>query len=390
VLSEAAVSVRGRLPNSPQLVLNYAPPPLRVEIEHLTEDRGGRALVKSHGKDRGKLVFPETASGQVWLHGHISWADKGPGRDDSFLLRVFVNGFQQYPERIERKSNELETPFRIQLLLNRAKSNHINLVASRQDAGGDAECTVDCRNPVTRQRLYVLALSARSPSDQLRERILNAINSRRTEKRDQASAFEHVKVTALTGDRASPNVLGTQLYFLEEEMRQNHLAALDERKPMNDVLMIYYEGGETIDEDGHFFETQVGFGKADPHGMSCDKLVDYLSKVPGAHVLLLDVERAAQAAEDIARDKIESWKRSYPDVLSHVVVMRCAHRGAARLPGQVRLLPVLQQTIPRAGRLIKLVALVENVLSSANDPGLLIFRSYVPIDLADLMIGPPD
>jgi hypothetical protein len=391
VLSVDAVSVSGRRPDAPHLVLNYVPPPLRVEIDTLTEGGvEGRPLPPSD-RDRRGFLFPRASSGQVWLHGHIHWPDKGRAwQDDYFLLRVFVNGFQQFPVFVQRKASDTaKTTFATPLLLSRVKGNRVSLVATRQDPASNAECIVDCRAPITRQRMHVLALSTHSRPGDLEKRIVKAITARRAEEPGSATAFEKGDIHTLTGPRASPHFLNTELAKLETKMHQQQRTAAIRGKPSNDVLILYYEGAETINEEGHFFETLADSGKGNTLGMRCDKLVDYLSKVPGAQVLLLDVDRPARTAEELSRDKIKSWERSYPDARTHIVVMRCAHRGAPGGPGTVRLLPVLQRTIPRANRLSRLVALVEEVIAASDDAALLIFKSYVPTELADLLVGSP-
>ncbi|HZV07139.1 MAG TPA: hypothetical protein VE999_18805, partial [Gemmataceae bacterium] len=315
-LSVEAVSISGRLPESPRLVLTYVPPPLRIEIEKLTElSRDGVARMPRR-RERGTLVFPEAATGQVWLHGRVLWADKKANRrEDYFRLRVFVNGFQQIPVDVVREGDKTETPFRVLLLLNRRTGNRISLVASRQDAGGFTEGSVDCAEPITAQRLHVLALSPYSRPDEVKERLRKAIHK------------EVNFLRPLTGSHVSPHYLNNQLYEFQQGLLDDRQKAVSGKGTLrNDVLILYYEGGEKIGSEGHFFETYSSSGEK-AFGMPCDKLVSYLVNIPGAHVLLLDVDRPALDRQERSRDKIERWKDDYPDAHTHVVVMRCARRG---------------------------------------------------------------
>lgn len=392
-LSVEAVSVSGRAPDSPRLILNYIPPPLRVAIDRLTFIGQAAEPLRPARNERGELVFPTATSGRVRLHGRILWADPSHGgRAEHFLLRVFVNGFQQLPVYLRRRTaDEMETPFDTPLLLNRAAANHVRLVLPRQDAGDPADCRVDCAKPVGRQRLHVLALGARSRSDQARKQILQAIGSRPVEEGMQAPAFAEVHVsTPQTGVRLDRYFLFEQLVLLREQIRDRQMTSLRSRDvPMNDVLMIYYEGGEAVNDKGNFFETDAAVGTAKRFGMPCDELVEFLADIPGAHVLLLDVERTARPSGDRPRDKIARWKDDYPEAEAHVVVLRCARRGPATRPGEIRLMPMLQKAIPEAGRLNRVVSLVGEVVATSAERDPLLFTYYLPTELADLMIGPP-
>jgi WD40 repeat protein len=382
-LSLEAVSLSGRLPNNPQLVLTYVPPPFHIDIKHVTENFLAGPAVSPLPGDRSVLVFSGVTSGRVWLHGQISWADK---QVKGVLLRSFVNGFQQAPVEVKRQGGEAQTLFEVGLLLNR-KDNRVRLAASPCDDDGATECTIDCAKPFTRQNLYVLALSTRSQPDQLRKQLQNAFNTQRAGA--PAKAFpEPIILEPLTGDKVHPHDLNRQLKKLEREMAVQR----GRDKLMNDVLIIYYEGGETINEDGHFFCAPGSAGPADPSCIPCDKLVRYLSDLPGAHVLLLDVERSARA--EVAQDRIVNWKarKDSPQVRTHVAVMRCALRPKASRPGGVRLLPVVKKTIQAKDPLGlgQLIALVKDTLEKSEDAGaglLIIGPPIVPPELVDLKVG---
>ena len=199
-LSVEAISLGGRLPDSPQLVLNYVPPPLRIEIERMTELRADGSSIANSQK-RGMLVFPEVGFGRVWLHGYISWADKGAKRrDDSFLLRVC----QWVPaSALPRgaQADEIRTPFEVRLILNRRSGNRISLIASRQDAGNSSEVWVDCVKPISGQRLHILALAPHSHPDEVKQQLQKAIQARQKESVDgRESSFTDVRVLPpLTG-----------------------------------------------------------------------------------------------------------------------------------------------------------------------------------------------
>jgi WD40 repeat protein len=387
-LSIEVIGVGGRLPDSPQLVLNYVPPPLRVELERLTESPDGGASLLPQRRQAETLVFPKASSGQVWLHGRVSWTSKkGMGRDDHLKLRVFVNGFQQLPYEIQREGDAMETPFQVMLLLNRSRGNRINLVASRLVGGSLTEAVADCAAPIPAQRLHVLALSPYSRPEEVKERLLKAIHAPRQEGGRFPAALGEVKV--LTGSHVSPSYLRTPLAEIAAKIRRDRQLAANRKGSLrNDVLLIYYEGGERIDAKGHFFETYSS-SEESAFDMPCDKLVRYLGDVPGAHVLLLDVDRSRLGGEDSGRDKIERWKDNFAEARANVVVMRCARQSEAGRRAPVRLIPVLQKKIPQAVPLNKLIALIEDELMKSDDHNLLVFTKHLPLELVDLVIGLP-
>jgi WD40 repeat protein len=378
-LSLEAVSSSGRLPNNPQLVLRYVQPPFRIEIKQVTENPlAGPVAVQPLRVDRTGLVLPGVTSGHVWLHGQISWANQRAGGPENLHIGAFVNGFQQWPKDVKRQAGQTETPFSMELLLNR-ENNRVRLDASPCDKEGPTEFTIACAKPITRQRLYVLALSTRSKADQLRSQLQKAFKSHRTEA--SAKAFpEPLILEPLTDYRVTEHFLDGQLTPLRMQM-----AAERAREPMNDVLIIYYEGGETINKDGHFFCAPGSTGPAAPSCISCAKLVRYLSNLPGAHVLLLDVERSARAEKE--HDTVEKW-RDTPQGPAHVAVMRCALHPKPNRPGSVRLLPVLEKKIQDKDRLGELIKVVQDALENSTDDGLLIVGPpYVPSELVNLKVG---
>src|SRR5262249_18535682 len=124
----------------------------------------------------------------------------------------------------------------------------------------------------------------------------------------------------------------------------------------NEILMIYYEGRERINDKGHFFETYSP-SKEIAFGMPCRNLPDFLETFPAAHVVLLDVDRPALAKPDPSRDEIKGWGDKFLNTHTHVVVMRWArHKEQGRDP--VGFIPVLQKQIPQAPRLSKLIDLI--------------------------------
>lgn len=305
-------------------------------------------------------------------------------------IRVFVNGFQQPLARFKRSAgaSQLQTPFEADLLLNRDKDNHVRLAVPGQDAADHTEFVVDCRQPVKQQRLRLLTLSPRGKDGgELTEQVLQAIHSSPTAQELKAPAFEEVKPYGpLVGWQVEAPFIYGQLFTIKTE-----IDVAREGSPMNDVVMIYYQGGEAINEHGNFFQTYAGQGQGTvkEFGMPCDELVQFLAETGGAHVLLLDVDRyppAGSPQPGLVRDKIVHWKDDYPQAEAHVGVLRDAWLGKTDPPRETRLITTMGKIIPQAGRLSQVVALMEKTLATLRNSDVVIY-TYVPNDLQGLLVG---
>ena len=112
----------------------------------------------------------------------------------------------------------------------------------------------------------------------LKQTVLNAVQA--NPKLLKAPAFDDVKPYGpLMGSYTlRPYVLG-MLEQIKEDIRLEKSKEdfrVDGPGPMNDVLMIYYQGSEAVNENGNFFltaETQAA--------IPCDDLVKTLSSVNG-------------------------------------------------------------------------------------------------------------
>jgi hypothetical protein len=161
-----------------------------------------------------------------------------------------------------------------------------------------------------------------------------------------------------------------------------------DRKPLHDVVVIYYHGGERIMEGkGNAFETNPGRGPR--FGLVCDKLVQELAITPGAHVLLLDVDR--EPAKGVAPadrwDKIKKWNVEYPAVRAHVGVLRYAWAGKGAAPSGARLIVVLEKALRRSAQLHEVVTLMGRLVARfEKSPGLIVGQ-YIPDDLGELLVG---
>src|SRR5262249_7023204 len=94
---------------------------------------------------------------------------------------------------------------------------------------------------------------------------------------------------------------------LAELRRVKQQIDLQARKgQLNNVVVVYYQGTEAINDMGHFFTTTPNPSEANlrQQALTCDSLAAHFEEIVGAQVLLLDVNRAKGREERPGDDKV--------------------------------------------------------------------------------------
>jgi hypothetical protein len=296
---------------------------------------------------------------------------------------VFVNGFQQLPAFVKPDST-----FTAELLLSR-EQNTVAVAVRQQDGGHRLEFPVLSAKPAKSQRMHLLTLSIRQREgatleDQVR-RTFECGPDKQGEL--QAPAFEKVyPYGPLVGYKVRREFLNHQLYIITTRIRQLARAG----SFGNDVVMLYYQGGEAMDKDGHFFQTSLSQDGAELRStaIACQELVSFFAETPGAHVLLLDVDRpGAQPTADMKdKDLVGKWQYM-PEVKDHVVALRYAWLGQPDVPKDARLISALEKAMPQT----RLADVMERTRLYADNFRLtypnLVENEFAPEDLKQLVVG---
>src|SRR5262249_2883662 len=125
----------------------------------------------------------------------------------------------------------------------------------------------------------------------------------------------------------------------------------------NDVIAIYYEGDEEIGKEATIFHRKLhGSGTTNPESdsaITCDQLMERLGDTPGAHIVLLDVDRKPPAGTtESQNDKILHWQDFFsPDLRRHLSVLRYSWAGN---PASPRLLDDLKKILPNAFKFVEI------------------------------------
>ncbi len=391
-LSLEAVNAGGKVV-SPALTVNYVPPPLAVYVDRLVDPSKGGMERKAKYEAAGKISFDDMDQGKVRLEGRVVRADETTAWEKYREVRVFVNGFQQVPAKIlELGDSKLERRFRADVLLNREKRNLVEVVLLRPDAVPEsaeipseearAEFEVHCFKPVERQRLHLLLLSpGAGEKEEVESEFKKAINPK-------LAAFSEIEPPeVLVGNDVRIGRIRGKLNLIKRSIDVRHREGSE--TPMNEVVMIYYQGREAVKEVGNFFRIPGVEKDAKGSDIPCDQIVKMLAKTSAAHVFLLDVERDPK---DRGTDKLGQWSRHYPPaVQSHFVIMRHAWRGEKAFPEKARLISVLREALPKVARLRELELRMEmrvgEIRKGERSADSLLSSYHVPKELREMRFG---
>lgn len=272
--ANAAGSVR-----TPSAEVNYLLPPIPLVIDELRPS-GGEPL-----KRRGVQIiqFEPSKSARLELKGHL----KGKIFDHS-RVKVWVNGFLQRSVNVEKQGQ-----FAANIILNLETANRISFEVPHMalDEIRLPKLIVDCQAHQRPASLRLVTVIAPDPSrlapapdlsaQQLQNRILAAMRLQNP----SVSGFKMEPGAVLDGDFTDNDVTGILAQMILIMSREGD-------EPTNDVLVMYYQGAE-VNRTNSDFELATGNPRITVKRAS---LVNLLCDIPGAHLLLLDVQRLPQGA----------------------------------------------------------------------------------------------
>jgi WD40 repeat protein len=373
---------------SASVVVNYLRLPVLVEIDRL-EIRGQQGVFEPARQRDGRLSFEKLPGGWVRLKGHVTAASYN---DEQFRAlawaKICVNGFQQIPAPLDPPAGNRRN-FEREILLNRADNNRIEVTLPelKADAGSRREFSLDCLKPASIHQVHVLVVGVwEKDAKKLTEHVLEALHGRPV----GIDRF----TTTIFGD--GPPVEG-QLYgpltenvtpdrvFGQLNAIRRTIQRLARDGAVNDVVMVYYVGGESVNAQGHFFLTDRS--RSDHvltrSAISCDGLVDNFADTLGAQLLLLDVTRpsvAQPAGAGLVTDRIAQWYYN-----PHLGVFRYAWRDAAKHPDSAWLITDLQSAIStKAPTLGRVAAYLADLI--AQPPRNLTYDRVLSDPLAELEV----
>ena len=331
--------------------------PVRVVVERLeSKTAPGQFFTPEKEPDaRGRTIFRTVPEGKVRLHGRIEWVnDQDQLLGGSARLRVFVNGFQQIPVTLQPAAPGAKSrTFQADILFSRAVDNliDIDLPDLSVDADHAHQCVVQtCTRPFQGQRLHLLVVGiGQDDTKKLLDGALKALQARPLPRKPglytAPPAFQEIVVYGPLVQDVSPGDVFHKLNDIRKRIETSDVR--DPKAQFNDVVLLYYQGGERITREGHFFltdETQYD-SNLQRSAVSCDRIARFFGDTEGAQLLLLDTVRPDRPAGPV-EDRVDHW----PDD-AHAGVLRYAWLSAGRVPADARLLTALEDGWPRAASL---------------------------------------
>ena len=261
--------------------VNYLLPPIPLIVDEL-RPVGGSPL-----KRRGAQIihFEPAKSARLELKGHL----KGKNLDHA-RVKIWVNGFLQRSVNVEEQGR-----FTANVVLNLETANRISFEVPHLalDEIRLPKLVVDCQahqRPASLRLITVLAPDPQRgmpPADMSAQHLQNRILSAMRLQNPSVSGFKLEPGPVLDGDFTDNDLTGALAQMILIMNREGD-------EPTNDVLVMYYQGAE-VNRTNSDFELATGNPRITVKRTS---LVNLLCDIPGAHLLLLDVQRLPQGARE--------------------------------------------------------------------------------------------
>ena len=380
-----AVAVNAGGETQTAVVINYIYMPVQLIIDRLEPiDRRSKPVQPKVLPDQ-RLVFDDAAaSGRLRLRGRVRWSkDNDKQLKKVSVVRVFVNGFQQIPAVLQPpKGASREREFVADLLLNRREDNRIEIELPdlKQDSNNRREFELACTKPATGQRLHLLIVGVGEKNEQeLVNQALLALRAERDKQKITSPAFSEVRVYGPLTNFVRPQEVFTQLCLIKKTI--DVLAA---QGSPNDVVMVYYQGGEALKKDGNVFETSLS--KYDKQlrrsGITFKGIQGFFDETLGAKLLWLDVT-PVKLAEEGGKDEVAEMA---PGANINVLRYRWLNRDLARKGGET-LLKDWQRAMTRDD--VGFLSSVNSHITSfyKERKNLLTYQSFIPEALAKLLVN---
>lgn len=285
------------------VVIGFTPPPPKVVIDEVRRLDGKGQALKPEVGEQGRIQFKGNApDARLLLRGRVIWDKDRPVEEVRvpYLVSAYVNGFQQMSTQLEdRQGDAFQRAFDVDLLLNDTDNTiHLEIHGLPKDSNSRSSFELACGGCARRYRLHLLIVGINVANPKaLREEALKSLGADpavvRPGRRFSTRVFDEAYLYGpIINQRADSSYLNREIFEIGKRVQQ-----LQHADPRNDLVMIYYQGGESITAKGHFLhtcDTVPGPNSLSWSAMRAELVGETFGKVPGAHLLLLDVNREEQ------------------------------------------------------------------------------------------------
>jgi hypothetical protein len=332
------------------VVINFVPPPVALVLDSL-EPRDGGPRVLIHQDEDGKLRCPPAPRARMTLRGKVVWDQADPQQvNKRQYVSVFVNGAQQWRGELEpARVGERARAFTANVLLSSKQANYIevDVPGLNLDENDKSTVVLGCTQPLPEQWLHVQVISPDDPSPkQLMDDVRKKLEV--TDYSPERQEFVHLKFIRgklyrpMTGD-VDPDMVAFRLLTIKRQIAQRARDGWP-----NDVVVVYYVGGEKTDDAGRL--KSLTHGRPAQVLITRDKLEEAFNDMLGVKVVLLDVSRA-EVGRDVDISRIRREVARWLDPPSKNAWLRAAWLGAGSAPLEARLLTAVHGVLLETGDL---------------------------------------
>lgn len=365
--------------------VTYLPPPFSVALTHLETLDGSESVQPISGTDG--VTFTEPLSkGRGVLKGVLSRQTNVEPPKGPLTVRLWTNGFLQSVTLSAAEWDDATVDFEIPVVFN-ASTNRLRvevagITLDEAQRSRLSNIRVTSSAPDQNQSLHLVLVGVEirdgenvADADQLKKHAERALRLRVAD-----GVFRSVEVDRygpLTGSRAESAAIRGTLALLALRLRER-------QADHSDVVMFYYRGREHLRSDGAIvLEDAANWDNptAYPSSLTEEKLARLFRELPGAHVVLLDVESTARQTQ-------VAWPE-YPNL----GLVRVARRTTDDQPERP-LLSAVESAWPQAARGSRSGVVFLRALRTALDQGVATaedsaagFLFRIPDDLTDLVVG---
>ena len=375
------------------LTVGYIPPPVSVSVDYVLDDQDRKYELRRNYQ--GYSQIDEKVSGKrLRIFGHVDLPDQ-QSRSSTERIRLWVNGFQQPPEKLAKTEKAEQLSYVAEISLNKSGTNWIelDLPGIEKVDGSNVVLRIESDAALSKKRLHLLAIAIGSDeldADLLVNQAVSALAGTRNGGRTfTSSTFEAASIYGpLTGKSVSRERVAKHLFDIHEHIRQ-----LNRVDPANDVVLIYYHGGEVVDAKNEFYlttrqddemrvkEWTSSLSALETHCISSQLLGQFVDNTEGAHVMFLDVDRRFESTQQARKPERSVSARG---ALFRMALVVGGREGLAKST----LLDALVQTLPRGTELGSLGISLENLFIERSDSSRQL-DNYVPERLLEIVLAMP-
>lgn len=361
--------------------ISYVPPPVRVVITSLEPIAGTTDAIRPVVREDNMLTFTEPIeSGLARLRGVAQWQGELPPGAAAPEIRVWVNDFQQRPVQLDRDRGEQE--FEAVVIFGKEKANrvHVDLHGAPNDSDSRLSFFVDCSNPRAGQRLHLLTIgidedNARS----LKERALTAVQALRGDDGQfvepyRSTVFDRIHAHPVLSGRVTFSDVFRMLLDVRSDLLVPTLDKAGKPMPINDVVMLYYEGGILVPQQEHFvLSTSQKFDPSRRYSaISSEWLAKFFDSMRGAQLAFIDVASRQTTVP------VGDWKHD-----SHAALLCYAWANGTVPPAELRLISHLREALVASGRLDEVDQILDDISGQSAD---LTYHRSLPDRLKTLIL----